>query len=111
MERGEFDNLPGAGKPLDLDPSDDWWIKAKMEREGLDAVLPAPLALRREVETIQDTLADVQRETDAREICENLNDRVRDYYARGMSEPRIIVRLLDIEKELRDWALRRAKES
>lgn len=33
MERGEFDNLPGAGKPLELDPSEDWWIKAKMARE------------------------------------------------------------------------------
>ncbi len=30
MERGAFDNLPGAGRPLDLDTSEDWWIKAKI---------------------------------------------------------------------------------
>ena len=38
IERGEFDNLPGKGKPLHLkrvgDP--DWWIKDKLEREQLD---------------------------------------------------------------------------
>jgi hypothetical protein len=37
-ERGEFDNLPGAGKPLNLGGADDpdWWIKSKMRQEGLD---------------------------------------------------------------------------
>lgn len=107
MERGEFDNLPGAGKPIELDPSDDWWIKAKIKREGLDATLPGPLALRREVEAIQATLADVRHESDAREICEDLNQRIRDHYARGMTEPRIVVRLLDVEKELQEWKRRR----
>jgi hypothetical protein len=37
-ERGEFDNLPGAGKPLkDLDkPQDaDWWVKRLIARENL----------------------------------------------------------------------------
>lgn len=37
IERGEFDGLEGAGKPLRLrfanDP--DWWIKEKIERERL----------------------------------------------------------------------------
>ena len=44
MQRGEFDNLPGAGKPLpDLyGPHDDlWWVKKLMKREGL-TVVPAP---------------------------------------------------------------------
>ena len=37
IERGEFDDLPGKGKPLQLkrvgDP--DWWVKEKLEREQL----------------------------------------------------------------------------
>lgn len=37
IERGEFDNLAGAGKPLSMrhlgDP--DWWIKDKIERERI----------------------------------------------------------------------------
>ena len=110
IERGEFDNLPGAGKPLHLDPDEDWWIKAKMKREGLDAVLPSPLALRREVQDIQGTLAEVTREDLARDLCENLNDRTRDFYARW-SGPRIVVRLLNVDHELQVWRRRRRDES
>ena len=51
-ERGAFDNLPGAGKPIpDLDtPHDEqWWIKRKLRDEGL-AHLPRTIALRKEAE-------------------------------------------------------------
>lgn len=105
-ERGEFDNLPGAGKPLNLDPDEDWWIKAKLAREDLGALLPGPLMLRREVERIQDTLADVQRESVAREVLDDLNARIREYYLRPGPGPRIIVRLVDVEAELDVWRRR-----
>ena len=107
MERGEFDNLPGAGRPLELDPAEDWWIKAKIRREGLEPVLPGPLALRKEVERIQEALARVRFEDEARELCEDLNERVRDYYRRGWQGPRIVVRLVDVEAELARWRERR----
>ena len=37
QERGEFDNLSGAGKPLRIrNPNDpDWWVKSWIEREQL----------------------------------------------------------------------------
>ena len=38
MERGEFDDLPGAGKPIpDLEDGYDpeWWTKKWAQREGL----------------------------------------------------------------------------
>ena len=38
MKAGEFDNLPGMGKPLALDeePYDPyWWIRRKLKREEL----------------------------------------------------------------------------
>src|SRR5215207_7741046 len=51
QERGEFDDLPGAGKPLpDLGDPDDplWWLRRKAEREQLDLspALPPRPALR-----------------------------------------------------------------
>jgi DnaJ homologue, subfamily C, member 28, conserved domain len=49
-ERGEFDDLPGAGKPIpDLDKPFDkmWWVKGKLRSEGL-TYLPPSLALRKE---------------------------------------------------------------
>ena len=50
MERGEFDNLPGAGKPIEglgaqHDP--EWWLKQLIERERI-AVLPPALQLRKD---------------------------------------------------------------
>lgn len=39
MERGDFDNLPGAGKPIaDLDETEDElsWLRRWMKREGID---------------------------------------------------------------------------
>ena len=38
IERGEFDNLPGQGKPIKgLNGRDDenWWVKSYLEREQL----------------------------------------------------------------------------
>jgi hypothetical protein len=37
-ERGEFDDLEGSGKPLDIldEPYDpNWWVKRWVEREGI----------------------------------------------------------------------------
>src|SRR3954451_7826531 len=48
MEQGEFDDLPGAGKPLNLpekhDP--DWWVKKLIEREQITGIAPAAFSLR-----------------------------------------------------------------
>jgi len=58
-ERGAFDNLPGAGKPIpDIDgPHDElWWVKQLVRREKV-SFLPPALALRREVEDVDDTVA------------------------------------------------------
>ena len=51
-ERGAFDDLPGAGKPIpDLDkPHDElWWVKQKLRRENF-SYLPPTIVLRRQAE-------------------------------------------------------------
>ena len=43
MERGEFDGLPGHGKPIqDVDrPHDElWWVRDKLRREGVSYLPP-----------------------------------------------------------------------
>ena len=52
MDRGEFDDLPGAGKPIpgiDRPHDDMWWVKEKLRRENV-SMLPATLVLRKEAE-------------------------------------------------------------
>ncbi len=51
MRRGDFDELPGAGKPIPglggvKDP--DWWIRRKIERERITGLGPPALTLRTE---------------------------------------------------------------
>jgi hypothetical protein len=40
IERGEFDRLPGLGRPhyFDLSDDPDWWIRRKLSDEGITCV-------------------------------------------------------------------------
>lgn len=110
MERGEFDNLPGAGKPIpNLNRRDaDWWIHDKLEREGLRPPLPEALALRREAAEIQRALADVTTEAAAREIIEDLNERIKEsWLRRGEGGPFLVVNRLNVADTLEQWRRRR----
>ena len=111
-ERGEFDNLPGAGKPIaGLDGRDDenWWIKGLIEREEITGVLPGSLSLRKEAAEIVDTVADCRTEEQVREIVLDLNARILDAHRRGVDGPRlVVVRTVDVERVVREWRERRA---
>lgn len=109
IERGEFDDLPGAGKPLRLGRPDDqdWWIRQKLEREDLRGALPGPLALRRERDEIQQTLAEVRDPDTARAIVEDLNARIRDANARQYEKVPIFTATLDVAATLAEWNRRR----
>jgi hypothetical protein len=84
MARGEFDALPGKGKPIaGLDSAaeavrdDDWWLKAKLRAERLSYLPP----------TI----------------------RIRDINRRGAEGPPSTVMVLDVEAEVERWrSIRRA---
>ena len=109
IERGEFDNLPGQGRPIKgLNGRDDenWWVKAYLEREQLPLPLPTSLALRKEVMTLPETLADITDEKSVREIVADLNHRIAESYRRRLDGPPIIVRLVDVEQAVADWRRR-----
>src|ERR1700712_2365808 len=79
MERGEFDNLPGKGKPLgDLgSPYDrDWWLKKLIEREQITGVLPAALQLRKDDAELDALLDREATEKLVREHVEDFNRRI-----------------------------------
>ena len=103
QERGEFDNLPGAGKPLQLDDDPDWWIKAKFARENLEPLLPTSLALRREVDQLPEALAKVRTEAEAEAIVEDLKRRIRESHARPDPGPRIVVGTVKADEALTRW--------
>nr|WP_294696534.1 DUF1992 domain-containing protein [uncultured Friedmanniella sp.] len=106
QERGEFDNLPGAGRPipgLTWPPDPNWWVKGLIERERISPPLPPPLALRREVEQLPATLAGVRDEAAAREIVEDLNQRILELRRRPSEGVPRFVGTVDVEAALDRW--------
>ena len=106
IERGEFDNLPGRGRPIKgLNGRDDenWWVKAYLEREQLPLPLPTSLALRREVRALPETLADIADEASVREIVADLNHRIAESHRRRLDGPPIVIGLVNVERAVADW--------
>jgi len=112
IERGEFDNLPGAGRPLpgiNGREDENWWVRGLLEREQLPMPLPTSLALRREVADLPQTLADVPDEPTVRDIIEDLNRRIRDSHRRRVDGPPIVVKPVDVEQIVTDWRRSRSR--
>lgn len=114
-ERGEFDDLPGAGKPLPDTGQvydENWWLKNALRREGLSAVaaLPTPLRLRKEAELLPEALRELRSERAVREAVRELNERIA-AWLRAPSGPHIPVHLVDVEAAVADWRARRASAS
>ena len=110
MERGDFDNLPGAGKPIEglgtqHDP--DWWVKKLIEREQITGVLPPALALRKEDAELDATLDRESAERVVRELLEDFNKRVVEARRQLQGGPPVITRTRDVEAEIAAWRSRR----
>jgi hypothetical protein len=103
--RGDFAALPGAGKPLpSLDaPYDEmWWIRGKMQREGLSA-LPPSLVLRKEAEDAMVAAAEAATEAQVRRIVAAVNDEIREALRRPPEGPPLGRGLFDVEQVVAEW--------
>jgi hypothetical protein len=106
MERGEFDDLPGAGKPIkDLgaqhDP--DWWIKRLIEREKITGVLPPALQLRKDDAELDARLDRHTAESEVRRELEEFNARVMKARYTPVDGPPLITMPRDVDAEVERW--------
>ena len=105
-ERGSFDDLPGAGKPLPRTASDELaWLREKARREDLPvtALLPPSLAVAKEVEDLPARLARERSEPRVRKLVEDLNARI-DAARRGPQVgPPVRTALLDVDAVVGAW--------
>ena len=109
-EQGEFDNLPGWGKPIaDLDRhrDEDWWVKEKLRREEV-SFLPPTLQLRKDVEDALQGVAVAASEAAVREIVRHINVRIRKVNSRATAGPPSTLMPLDEERVVEKW---RAQQS
>ncbi|RFA07483.1 molecular chaperone DnaJ [Subtercola boreus] len=110
MRRGEFDNLPGSGKPLKnlhdaYDP--DWWIKQKIERENITGLGPPALTLRSESAGLDEKMDAAPSEKRVRELLDDFNTRVVEARRQLKGGPPVVTATRDVEAEIERWRERR----
>ncbi|MGW4807790.1 DnaJ family domain-containing protein [Kitasatospora sp. NPDC004272] len=104
-ERGAFDDLPGAGEPLAGEGQpyhETWWIRAKMEREGL-SYLPPSLALRAELREALDTARLAPTEPLLRSRLAEANARIEAALRRPIEGPPLGLAPVDVETAAAEW--------
>lgn len=109
VRRGEFDDLPLAGKPIpglkgSYDP--DWWLKGLVEREQITGVLPAA-QLREEHRRMEETLDREASEEGVRRVLEDFNARVIDARRQLTGGPPVVTPVRDVDEEVLAWRARR----
>lgn len=112
-ERGEFDNLPGAGKPLpglDKPVHEDWWVHQKIREEEVPAnvLLPPALQLRKEIAELPEVVRDLPDEESVRAAVHELNRRVAEW-VRAPSGPVLPVGRADVEEIVTGWRAARSR--
>lgn len=110
IERGEFDNLPGAGKPIEglgetHDP--EWWVKRLVEREHI-SVLPPALQLRKDDAALEGQLDELGSEQEARRLVEEFNARVIRARYTPVDGPPLITMPREVDATLVAWHERRS---
>ena len=108
-KRGVFDNLPGAGKPLNLKPGGDEdygqaWIRDYARREGVPAeeFLPTPLKLRKETERLAEAVEQMPSEDEVRSVVSDLNRRIAQWRRVPVGPP-VFVRLVNSDEMVARW--------
>ncbi|MFB7111249.1 DUF1992 domain-containing protein [Streptomyces sp. NPDC056190] len=106
--RGEFDRLPGAGKPLPDDMTYDelWWVKRKIAREGL-SYLPPSLALRKQAEDALAAALAAPSERIVRAVIADINTKILDMMLKPPPGPPLGLKRYDVEEVVQEWRRRR----
>jgi hypothetical protein len=104
-EKGAFDNLPGAGKPLpNLDQGYDplWWVKQLVQREQI-SMLPPSLQLLRKVEMELATIEKLDDEATVRRRVAALNVEIAKVNATVVEGPPTRIGTLDVDQVVARW--------
>ena len=106
-DRGAFENLPGAGRPLpNRGEADDGlaWLRDKLKKEGVssDELLPTPLKLRKQRQRLAESVPELRSEQDVRDAVAELNHRIMEWRRIPLGPP-IFVPLVNEEEMLERW--------
>jgi hypothetical protein len=106
QERGEFDNLPGAGKPIpgiDGNYDENWWLKELVRREDVHGGVPPTIALRKEVEDLREKVIQMRTERSVRKTVNDLNERILSARRSHIAGPPVYLPTFDVEEIVQFW--------
>jgi hypothetical protein len=113
MEQGKFDNLQGAGKPIDLEPIPAeenarmmWWAMRLFRHNN---IVPDEVRYRREIETCRTALAQATSEQRATELVVIANEAIHRLNTMGTNIKASDYAPLDLSEELERWREHRSR--
>jgi hypothetical protein len=115
MREGKFDNLPGKGKPLDLEPMPaeenarlTWWAIRLMKHND---VTPDEIRLRKQIDLFRDELAAAKTEQRVVFLVTALNAAVRNLNTLGTNAINTLVAPVSLEAERKRFRGRAGTEA
>jgi len=103
VKEGKFDNLPGAGKPLDLEPmpaQEDarlvWWALRILKQND---VIPDEVRWRKEIERLKEELANLRNESRLTLLVSKINILVQKLNTLGTNALNVAVVPVCLETE------------
>ena len=113
MREGKFDNLPGAGKPLELEPMPAeenarlmWWALRILKNHD---VTPDEVRYRKQIDRLKDELEQATSEQRVVTLVTSINCLVRQVNTMGTNALKAAVAPVSLEAELRRLQERVAK--
>jgi hypothetical protein len=115
QERGEFDDLPGFGKPLADDKMPyrpDWWLHQVVEREGAGThIVPLPLALRKLADELTAGAEKFGTEREVRAAVADYTERAAKARLLPQVGRAVVLPPLEVEEIVAAWRARRAAKA
>src|SRR5947208_3044813 len=103
MQEGKFDNLQGAGKPLELEPmpADEnarmmWWALRILRQNDFT---PHEVQWRKQIDKLKEAIEQVTDESQLALLVASVNDLVRQLNTLGTNAIRLPIAPMDIEAE------------
>lgn len=104
MREGKFDNLPGMGQPLELDPMPaeenarmTWWALRILKNNDYT---PDEIRYRKAIDHLKAALAHADEEDGVRRIVAQINDLVRKLNTMGTNAINLAIAPVDEQAEL-----------
>jgi hypothetical protein len=105
MKEGKFSNLPGEGRPLDLEPmpADEtvrmtWWMLRILRHNN---ILPEEVRWRKRVDQLKEAMASIQDDERLRKAVHGINHLIRRINTLGTNALKAPMAPVDLEEERR----------